>query len=77
MTGDRFNLEIIYRNATSDPHYAPYCMRCRGLVRMRKVAHLYWRCYKCPAIHDQREFVPEPASQAILTSTAGTRESLI
>lgn len=30
--------------AEADPHYAPYCMRCPGLLRMRKIELHYWRC---------------------------------
>ena len=51
-TRDR-NREIIRRNATEDPSYAPYCMRCPGLVRMKKVETFYWRC-TCGAEHDER-----------------------
>lgn len=40
-------------NAERDPNYLPYCLRCRGLVRMRKVADFYWRC-DCGAEHDER-----------------------
>lgn len=45
--------EVILRNAKKDPAYAPYCMRCAGLVRMRLVEHLYWRCL-CGAECDYR-----------------------
>ncbi len=59
MSGDRGNLQQIYENVIKDPNYAPYCGRCRCLVRMRKVEKLYWKCAKCPAVHDQRDFVPD------------------
>lgn len=40
-------------NAERDPNYCPYCLRCRGLVRMVKVEAFYWRC-NCGAEHDER-----------------------
>jgi hypothetical protein len=45
--------DIIRENAEKDPSYCPYCMNCPGLVRMVKVAPLYWRC-GCGAMHDDR-----------------------
>jgi hypothetical protein len=45
--------EIILRNEKERPGYAPYCMRCRGLVRMRVVELHYWRCH-CGAQCDYR-----------------------
>ena len=30
----RWQREVILRNVQADPHYAPYCLRCSGLVRM-------------------------------------------
>ena len=45
--------EVILRNVENDPYYAPYCMRCTGLVRMRIVDRHYWRCY-CGAQCDYR-----------------------
>lgn len=44
---------LVIENAKKDPNYCPYCMRCRGLVRMRKIEPFYWRC-KCGAEHDAR-----------------------
>lgn len=35
------------------PDYAPYCMRCSGMHRMRKVGDYYWR-HSCGAEHDDR-----------------------
>jgi len=29
--------DVIPRNVEKNPHYAPYCKRCPGLVRMRVV----------------------------------------
>jgi hypothetical protein len=43
-------------NAEKDPNYCPYCMRCKGLVRMKKQAHMLWNC-KCGAVHDERLFM--------------------
>ena len=45
---------IIRVNAERDPRYSPYCGRCRGLTRMVKIAPFYWKCDRCPAIHDER-----------------------
>lgn len=45
---------IIIQNAQRDPEYAPYCMRCPGLVRMRKVEPFRWAC-GCGAQHDVRQ----------------------
>jgi hypothetical protein len=44
---------IVLRNAIERPGYSPYCMRCPGLVRMRQVGHMHWRC-TCGAEHDER-----------------------
>ena len=54
MPSEDWNREIIRRNATQNPNYAPYCGRCHGLVRMKKVEHMYWRCDYCLAEHDER-----------------------
>lgn len=51
---------IILTNALKDPNYRPYCMRCRGLVRMEKIAPLFWRC-KCGAEHEEK--IPAVPSQ--------------
>jgi len=45
--------DVILRNVEKNPHYAPYCMRCPGLVRMRVVERHYWRCH-CGAQCDYR-----------------------
>jgi len=50
---DAWQREIILGNVEKDPRYAPYCMRCRGLVRMRVVERHYWRC-RCGAQCDYR-----------------------
>lgn len=41
------------QNAEKDPNYNPYCMRCIGLIRMKKVEPFLWKCH-CGAIHDER-----------------------
>ena len=51
---DAWQREVILRNEKERPGYAPYCMRCRGLVRMRVVEPHYWRCH-CGAQCDYRE----------------------
>ena len=45
-------MSLVKENALKDPNYAPYCLRCPGLVRMVKVEPLYWRC-RCGAQHDE------------------------
>lgn len=45
--------DVILRNVEEDPYYAPYCLRCTGLVRMRIVERHYWRCH-CGAQCDYR-----------------------
>lgn len=45
--------EVILRNVDEDPSYAPFCMRCPVLVRMRIVERHYWRC-RCGAQCDYR-----------------------
>lgn len=49
--------EIILDNAEKDPTYAPYCLRCKGLVRMRVVERHRWRC-GCGAACDYRALPP-------------------
>ena len=46
---------VVRTNAEKDPSYCPYCLRCRGLVRMLHVPHtrFYWRC-GCGAECDAR-----------------------
>lgn len=45
---------IIVLNHILDPNYAPYCMRCSGLHRMRVVEPFLWE-HTCGAIHDERQ----------------------
>jgi len=51
---DAWQRDVILRNEAARPGYAPYCMRCPGLVRMRVVEPHYWRCH-CGAQCDYRE----------------------
>lgn len=44
---------VVRENALRDPSYRPYCLRCRGLVRMRKVENMHWRCDVCGATHKE------------------------
>ncbi len=53
---------VVRMNAEADPNYRPYCLRCVGLVRMRKIEPLYWRC-DCGAEHDERTSSSTPASE--------------
>ena len=50
---DGWQREIILRNVEQDARYAPYCLRCKGLVRMQIVDRHYWRC-RCGAECDYR-----------------------
>jgi hypothetical protein len=45
---------VIVLNHYYDPHYAPYCMRCTGLHRMKVVEPYYWT-HECGAVHDERQ----------------------
>lgn len=47
-------LSSVRANAERDPNYRPYCLRCRGLVRMTKVATMHWKCV-CGAEHKEEE----------------------
>lgn len=57
MTND----DLIIENAKRNPDYCPYCLRCSGLVRMRKVEPFSWRC-DCGAKYDARELVASKES---------------
>ena len=50
--------EVILRNVEKDPYYVPYCMRCRGLIRMRIVERNCWRC-ACGAPCDYRQVLTD------------------
>lgn len=56
---------IVRANALKDSKYCPYCLRCSGLVRMKRVSHMFWRC-RCGAMHDERDNLPP------LTEVAGS-----
>lgn len=58
------------RNMRKNPHYAPYCGRCPGLVRMVRTGPLKAKCRRCPARHE----IPETPPEA--TSTEGNQEEL-
>lgn len=45
---------IVVANHMKDPAYAPYCMRCCGLKRMKVVEPFLWR-HDCGAVHDERQ----------------------
>lgn len=57
-------LSIMAQNAMKDPNYSPYCMRCPGLVRMRRVEPMLWNC-PCGAIHDERDNFTHDELQAM------------
>lgn len=44
---------LIRQNYIADPTYAPYCMRCEGLHRMKLVEPFLWN-HPCGAVHDER-----------------------
>lgn len=56
----RAQRDLILANVARDPHYVPYCLRCRGLVRMGLVEALYWRC-ACGAQCDYRSLEKDGA----------------
>lgn len=45
---------VIVLNFIADPTYAPYCMRCSGLKRMKLVEPFLWE-HECGAVHDERQ----------------------
>lgn len=49
------SLWLVLNAANKDENYSPYCMRCPGTKRMKKVEELYWNC-KCGAECDLREY---------------------
>jgi hypothetical protein len=46
-------MTIVRTLAEKDPAYRPYCLRCKGLIRMARVDWMLWRC-TCGAEHDER-----------------------
>jgi hypothetical protein len=45
-------VDFASNNMQRDPTYAPYCMRCSGAKRMRRVSPLKARCPRCGAVHE-------------------------
>ncbi len=48
------NEQTIVENVKKDKNYAPYCLRCTTMDRMKKVEELYWKCLHCPGVCDLR-----------------------
>ena len=46
--------EIAVENMRHNLHYAPYCLKCTGLVRMRRVSDTKAEC-ACGAVHELPE----------------------
>jgi hypothetical protein len=44
----------VQRNQAKDPTYSPYCLRCSGLVRLKKVERDLWQCTRCDVVRDDR-----------------------
>jgi hypothetical protein len=51
---DKAHDPVIVLNHIIDPTYAPYCMRCSGLKRMKVVEPFLWE-HDCGAVHDERQ----------------------
>jgi len=51
-------LGFVDQKMRDDPDYAPYCMRCPGLRRMRRVSPTLAECPVCPAVHDIERDTP-------------------
>lgn len=51
-------------NAEKDPTYAPYCLRCRTMERMKIVEPFLWSC-ACGAICDERVPLRERQAKAL------------
>lgn len=52
---DKAHDPVIVLNHIVDPAYAPYCMRCKGLHRMKVLEPFLWTHDACGAIHDERQ----------------------
>jgi hypothetical protein len=52
---DKAHDPVIVLNHIADPTYAPYCMRCRGLNRMKVIEPFLWECDGCGSVHDERQ----------------------
>lgn len=46
------SVSFVDQKMADDPAYAPYCMRCKGLQRMRRVSPTLAECPVCPAVHE-------------------------
>jgi hypothetical protein len=44
----------VQRNQAKDPTYSPYCLRCSGLVRLKKIERDLWQCTRCDVVRDDR-----------------------
>lgn len=67
MTVD-FGSLIIIKNVLKNSNYAPYCLRCDTMDRMRKVEPFLWRC-RCGAVGDDRENFAQYYSDLCESST--------
>jgi hypothetical protein len=47
---------FVVSNAISNPRYAPYCLRCTGMQRMKLVEPFLWE-HECGAVHDERQVI--------------------
>jgi hypothetical protein len=52
---DKAHDAVIVLNHIADPKYAPYCLRCHGLVRMVVAEPFRWECKRCGGVHDERQ----------------------
>lgn len=59
---DKAHDAVIVLNHLADPTYAPYCMRCKGLHRMKVVEPFLWE-HSCGAIHDERQVLDSTAQR--------------
>ena len=52
---DKAHDPVIVLNYLLDCTYAPYCMRCSGLKRMKVTEPFRWECDGCGGVHDERQ----------------------
>lgn len=70
--------EIILDNEANEERtarfgpYNPYCMRCTGLVRMKKRAPHLWGC-ACGAVCDLRDYAAQREEHRALEAAAAGR----
>jgi hypothetical protein len=55
VMADNAHNAVIVLNFILDASYAPYCMRCGGLVRMKLAEPFLWTHDACGAVHDERQ----------------------